>query len=351
MNLAGLTPLEYAAKEGHVACAAALAQSSLPGRPRATAALQAVAQAPWRVMCPMATPLRSEERHAAAALLVCALRRMLQPYATRGGGGPSSQPYFLAGLPLLARLASLDGVAPGAALSLRCDDAEDVGTIVPPTLREAAKHAADAAAVAIALAGALAAPGQAALASLRVRGLALPQRPHGGLTAVWPHAHPSALRTCTTTNALTECAMAALADALAAPAAPRHVTIELDAPVAWRFVGVSPNPGAEDAVACLPSGASAAFSRALRAGWAQDGALRSLTLQLPPGMRLCPQQRLLLRTRALEAPHAAVMTVLMGSCHPRSRSPLRLLSTELLRRVLEDCVFTVQIVERDAPGE
>ena len=353
VNVAGLTPLEYAAKEGHVACAEALAQAASlqqGPRPRATAALLAVAQAPWRITCPTATPLPVRERQSAAALLVCALRRMLQPWSDVDRGGARA-PYFKAGLPLLARLAALDNAAPGAALCLRVNDAGDEGTVASATLHDAAQHAADAAAVAIALAGALAAPGQAAMGALRVRGFALPQRPNGGLSAIWPHAHLSAVRTCTAVNALTECAMTALADALAAAAAPRHVTIQLVAPVAWSFVGVSPSPSAEDAVACLPSATAAAFSRALRAGWAQDGALRSLTLQLPRGMRLCPQQRLLLCTRALEAPHGVVTAVLLGACHPRSRSPLRLLSTELLRRVLADCVFAVRIVERDALDE
>ena len=104
-------------------------------------------------------------------------------------------------------------------------------------------------------------------------------------------------------------------------------------------------PCADAAVVLLPSMAAAAFSRALRAGWEQDGALRRLTLELPPGKRLCTQQRLLLRTRALAAPHATVTTVLLGACHPRSRSPLRLLSVELLRQVLQDCIFAVRIVE------
>jgi hypothetical protein len=349
-NSAGLTPLEYAAKEGQVACVEALAQAaSLPSRPRATAALRAVAQALWRVVSPTATPLADFERHSASALLVCALRRLLQPHVRSVEELALGKLYFEGGRPLLARLAALDGDAPGDALCVRLDDAADEGTVASRSFLDAAKRAADAAAVAIALAGALTAPEQAAMASLRVRGFALPQRPQAAPGGSWPHAQSATLRMCTTVNALTECALVALGDALAAPAAPRHVTLELNQPFSRRFLGVSPL--AEDAAASLPIAAAAAFSHALRAGWTQNGALRSLILELPPGMRLCPQQRLLLCTRALEAPHAAVTTVLLGACSSRSRSPLRLLSVELLRLVLKDCIFAVRIVERDAPDE
>ena len=374
VNTAGLTPLEYAAKESHVACTDALAQAAqLPGgRPRATAALRGVALAPWRILSAVATPLVREERHSAAALLVFALRRLMQPHASPACGGLSA-PYFEAGRPLLTRLAALDeAAATGAAPCFRVDEAEvpddamgKMGTVAVSlnALNNEAKQAVDAAAVVIALAGGLSAAEQAPLASLRVCGLPLPLRllrsniRRQELTAFWPNQDAGTLRiilrTCSAVNSLTECALATLGKALAAPAAPRHVTLQLAIPFPWRFEGVSPTPSAAEgaAVARLPSMVAAAFSHALRAGWAQDGALRCLTLELPPGMRLCAQQRLLLLTRALAAPHSAVLTVLMGACHPRSRSPLRLLSTELLRRVLSDCIFAVRIVELDAPPQ
>lgn len=370
VNAAGLTPLEYAAKESHVACTDALAQAApLPGgRPRATAALRGVALAPWRILSAAATPLVREERHSAAALLVFALRRLMQPHASPARGGLSA-PYFEAGRPLLTRLAALDEAAvAGAAPCFRVDEAEVPDAICTVALslnalNNEAKQAVDAAAVVIALAGGLSAAEQAPFASLRVCGLPLPLRllrsniRRQELTAFWPNQDAGTLRiilrTCSAVNALTECAMATLGKALAAPAAPRHVTLQLAIPFPWRFEGVSPTPSAAEiaAVARLPSMVAAAFSHALRTGWAQDGTLRCLTLELPPGMRLCAQQRLLLLTRALAAPHSAVLTVLMGACHPRSRSPLRLLSTELLRRVLNDCIFAVRIVELDAPPQ
>lgn len=326
--------LEYAAKEGHTLSADALAAaSSLPGAPRLQSALQATARAPWLVRGSFAAPLK--ERQDASALLVQAVRRRMQPHSgvlePQERRGPDDV-YFVAGHSLLSRLTALDGRAAAEAATLRLRFQEGVGTDTEAAgdndlLYSEVKRAADAAAVMMAVAGALAAPGLAPLRSVRFQGFRLPASHvihviggHGEALAGAPLRQGQAAR------ALTAAALTALCDAMAAPSAARDVTLELALPAALLR---SREAAIDRSIVRLPSAVAGALARALRAGWAQDGALRSLRLVLPVGMRLCYGQSQLLGTRALEAPHSAVTMVLLGA-YKRcgARSPLRLLSAE-----------------------
>ena len=343
VNTAGLCALELAAMEGHTACADALAAvGSLPTAPRARAALQAVAQAPWRVH--HAAP---GQFGLAAAYVVFAVRRLLQPHSRVA----AQQPNFVAPQRLLERLATLD--APGAATLnfLPRDESDDDSSsddgdydegAVNDMLDAVTHRAADTTAMAVALAGALAAPGLAALESLQVHGCLLAA---DETAESWQHAlkylYIEDLRD---VDALACLAMAALGDALALPGAARHVTLEFAPLVAVPVPSWDRELVASAAPARLPS--AAALAQAVRAAWAQDGALRSLTLSLPRGMQLCPEQRMLLRDQARQPQHDAVTALLLGT-HGRcgAHSPVRLLSAEVLRRILASCTVSVRIIE------
>ena len=342
MNTIGLSALEYAAKEGHTACAELLADAgSLPALPRARAALCALAQAPWRLLATPPGPLGDggDDGGAAAEQLVRALRRLLQPHSRDDAAGVE-QLYFEAGPPLLQRLAPLD--APGEDVEVNLersddDDDDDDRPYMRAYRRAAARHM-EAAAPALTLAGALAAPGVAPMTSLLVRGCPLSARTHIG----------EAMRS---VELLTKAAMTALGDALAQPGAPRHVTLQLAvAPVPQRPRYMFQH-AAGAGEARLPGAGAGALAQALRAVWMQDGGstMRSLTLSLPRDVRLCPQQVALLRQQARQPQHDAVTALLLGT-HGRcgAQSPVRLLSAEVLRRILASCTVSVRIIETPA---
>ena len=346
LNTAGLSALEYAAKEGHTACADMLAAAGcLPALPRARAALQAVAQAPWRLLA--APPAGVIPRHtqtveqAAAAEAVRAVRRLLQPHSPDDAAGVE-QPYFEAGQSLLQRLTPLDAPGPDVTLDLFLSGGDD-------DENADAHRTADAAVVALALAGALAAPGSPPLESLRVLNCTLTAVSGGPAPEPASDYHHIFYASNDVRVPFADVAMAALGDALVGPGAPRHVTLDFAAPPPLLvYVGPQPEP-ARITRARLHS--APALARALRAVWMPDGgsALRRLTLALPRGVRLRREQRKLLCDQALRPQRDAVMAVLLGA-HGRcgAQSLLRLLSTELLRRILGSCTVSVRIIETAA---
>lgn len=342
LDTAGLCALEYAAKEGHTACADVLvAAGSLPDAPRARAALQALAQAPWRLL---RAPLGRPRKHTVEQL-VHRVRRLIQPHFNVNH--MLDDIYFHTTRRLLERLAPLD--APGADVTLQLCAADEANTTLPywvdlysqwqspnlPTDKMDIQRAAHAATVAMALAGALAeVPDAPPLDTLHVRGFPLPVK-----TAVAQRCLSPDLPNL---NALISGAMASLGDAMAQPGAPRHVTLELVQPAPGLVMKLE--TGA--ALARLPAAAASALAGAVRAAWQHNGALRSLTLSLPPGMRLCPQQRALLS----QPQDDAVAALLLGMVHKRcgEHSPLRMLDANLLRRLLRDCTVAVRVVETAA---